>query len=740
MHGSSPLSLLIRCAIVLVLTLGATPGIAHAEEAPPERGIVEQFSNKAAEATARYAATGNRGDLRDVSTYESNADSAMALSNEILPAAFDLRDEGVVTPVKNQGPWGTCWSFGATAACETSIMSELGWSVENGQAVDLSELHTAWFAYTPVGADAGAQAGEGWRSVSSDPNAILDLGGMLYTATSVLSSGIGPVMESDVPYRNEEGIVAKDENGTPVYYAPVGDWSVDEDKRFLQALELEESSVLPSPASKDADGSYRYNQAGTDAIKKELYAGRAVEIAFMADASMPGQADPEKYINTDTWAHYTYDENVEANHAVAIVGWDDAYSKDNFLAGHQPEHDGAWIVKNSWGSTTEEFPHKQAWGENGEGYFHLSYEDKSICVPESFNFYTETFGQRAEYYLINQYDYLPSDGVTSAQNAAETAMANVFQAEEQQRVRSLSCETAHPNTTATYELYRLDDGFADPRDGELLTTVTETYDYGGYHRVELDEGFPMGKGQYFSVVVTERCGDSYEVLTDRAINRQGAGADGVAYAVGVVNPGESYLYESGEWSDWSDDVADIKEAAAATPHGDIFDYDNFGIKAYADPMGEPPIRDATNVPDLAGLTEAEALAALEQAGLRGEAGEAEYSDAIEAGRVARQDTEAGAEVDKGYLVTYFLSLGKDPATVAPPAPENEGNPGGGESASGGEPSGIVSDAIGLASTGDADLPIIAALAALVALAAAGAVAALAITRRRQSPVRPRRRR
>ena len=59
-----------------------------------------------------------------------------------LPAAFDPRTSGRSLPaVRDQGTYGTCWSFASIGALETSYMTKFG------KTVDLSELHQAWFVF-----------------------------------------------------------------------------------------------------------------------------------------------------------------------------------------------------------------------------------------------------------------------------------------------------------------------------------------------------------------------------------------------------------------------------------------------------------------------------------------------------------------------------------------------------------------------------------------------------------------
>ena len=123
-------------------------------------------------------------------------------NSEDLPVSFDQRDQGLITPVKYQNPWGTCWAFGATGAAETSILTLLH-STYDKTKLDLSEKHLAWFGttyITPVTSQ--SQQYEGLYVLDSDNmyGAGYGHGGDSGMILTVYAQAVGPVYEKDFPY------------------------------------------------------------------------------------------------------------------------------------------------------------------------------------------------------------------------------------------------------------------------------------------------------------------------------------------------------------------------------------------------------------------------------------------------------------------------------------------------------------------------------------------------------------
>ena len=159
------------------------------------------------------------------------------------------------------------------------------------------------------------------------------------------------------------------------------------------------------------------------------------------------------------------------NHAVTIVGWDDAYSAANFAAA--PPGHGAWLVKNSWGT---------GWGQSG--YFWVSYYDRYCGTSDVFNAVFEAWRRPTNYSDIYSYDPLGQTD-TVGYGSATAWGANVFTAKPEPvdrrrrllharaehdlhglrgRVVSRLCRPRAPARSSTPGFHTVDAFLADERD------------------------------------------------------------------------------------------------------------------------------------------------------------------------------------------------------------------------------------------------------------------------------------
>ena len=200
----------------------------------------------------------------------------------------------------------------------------------------------------------------------------------------------------------------------------------------------------------------------------------------------------DNYYYPDT-ASYSCPQSGLVNHAVTIVGWDDTYSKENFPSTSGVKNDGAWIVKNSYGKN---------WGKNG--YFYLSYEDKSIT-----NLVSNTAVTTPAYPNNYFYDGAAAGTVTFPGNTINNGyyVSNIFKATagngKDEELGEIVTAVPQDNTDFQIQVYTDLKNTSDPTSGTpaYAEPVDYTQPLAGIHTIHLNTPVKIPQGTFYSVVI-----------------------------------------------------------------------------------------------------------------------------------------------------------------------------------------------------------------------------------------------
>ena len=444
-------------------------------------------------------------ELPETKVWESDNTNPVMLNSICsveLEESYDARELGIYNDIENQYNWGTCWAFSALDLMESSLIQK---DLAEPGEINLSERHLAYFVGN-TGYDVLGNA-EGDTVTSSPATYYLSRGGNFYYAAMKLMNWHGGASESEFEYISGSNVPALETE------------SAQEDIAHI------ENCYWIATEPNDADTIQDVKQM----VKQ--YGGVSWSCYFT-----------ESYMNYSTAAYYN-NVNQTTNHAIIIVGWDDTYAKENFGttgdASTQPASNGAWIVRNSWGS---------GWGK--EGYFYISYEDTSLGSGNGAAVMTAelTDDYDNNYFYGNTVAYKTLSGFSQAAQVYQIKGRNT----EKEQIRGISFMLASADTEYSIQIYKnpvLENGvITNPESGEAMleTPVTGQTSYAGLYTIELPTPVTLSTEDYAAVVITFPEKNGY-VYVDASDTTEGTG---VWTNTNVTAAGQSF-YGNGS-SSWTD--------------------------------------------------------------------------------------------------------------------------------------------------------------------------------------------
>jgi len=387
-----------------------------------------------------------------------------------LPARYDLRAEGRLPDVKDQGAYGTCWAFANIGALESRLLSAVP-----AEPRDFSEANLVTRSGFGPFLDANGQTISRYWA-----------GGYDAMAVAYFARWAGPVDEGDDPY--------------PHKVPP---------RTNVARKHVQDVIMLPG----------RANVHDNDLLKQMVVDYGALSVGmYWGDGSYKGDV----WYNEATSAYYRAGRAAYENHGVCIVGWDDAYSKSNFAV--TPPGDGAFIVRNSWGS---------GWGD--AGYFYASYFNRNFAFGDCTAYArVDDPGIYQRRYQYDKLGLVQTRAFSGAKDPSTASMANRFTARANERLVAVGFYATAGDCTYTV--------YAGPSLRSLTRYTSGTLALPGYHTVDLPSAMNLRRDHRFVVAVRLTTPGAEPMPLERPLRGYSATAS--------ASPGQSFVRPgSARWWD-----------------------------------------------------------------------------------------------------------------------------------------------------------------------------------------------
>lgn len=291
-------------------------------------------------------------------------------------------------------------------------------------------------------------------------------GGDYYMIMSYLSDWKGPVLEAEDPYGDGE--------------SPEG---------LSAAVHVQEARML--------------RDMSRDQIKRMIMRYGAAQSSLCLDRERT-DTDEYHYYNALTSAYF--DPLMEdVDHDILILGWDDAFSRENFRI--KPPEDGAWICLNTWG---------ESFGE--DGVFYVSYEDRNLFREGGLVY--SRIEETDNYARVYENDSLGWQG-RQGYEGTECWFAGVFTAEKTEELAAVGLYSTGPGTTCSVYVINSFDGVGDLENLEQRVASPKVQlENAGYFTIDLERPVRLEAGQTFAVAVRiETPGESKPVAVEMVKDR-----------------------------------------------------------------------------------------------------------------------------------------------------------------------------------------------------------------------------